>query len=138
MDPESDTEVLPPESRIGFASAAFWKQDFGVQTQTLINQISTDLNKELRCMPFSAKITHSDNQYLWFNAGATSGVKTGDKLTVYRKSSFFTDDMRSHVQLINTRNTLTVTEVQPLFSIGRLSQDSSTYNIQPDDVVIAW
>lgn len=129
---------LSPETRTGFASAAYWQQDFGQQTRSLVNQISNDLDEALRCMPFTARITRSDNEYLWFNAGALAGIKNGDKLTVYRKSSFFTDDMRSHVQLINTRSTLTVTEVQPLFAIGRLSQDSGSYNIQPDDVVIAW
>lgn len=129
---------LSPETRTGFASAAFWQQDYGLQSQKLLQQISNDLSDKLRCMPFSAKITRSDGQHIWFNAGALSGINAGDKLTVYRKSSFFTDDMRSHVQLINTRNTLTVTEVQPMFAIGRLAIDSAVYNIQPDDVVMAW
>jgi len=126
-----------PEARIGFGSAAFWQQDYGKQSKILLQQISNDLDDELRCMPFSAKITRSDGQYLWFNAGAMVGIEAGDKLTVYRKSSFYTDDMRSHVQLTNTRKTLTVTEVQPMFAIGKLSNDGAVYNIQPDDIVIA-
>ncbi len=129
---------LEPEARPGFASAEFWRQDYGKQTRVLLNQVASDLNNELRCMPFSARITKSDGNFLWFNAGALSGINAGDKLTVYRKSSFFTEDMRSHVQLTNTRKTMTVTEVQPMFAIGRLSEDGAVYNIQPDDVVIAW
>ncbi|RTE66932.1 hypothetical protein EH243_04865 [Amphritea opalescens] len=129
---------LEPEARPRFASAEFWRQDYGQQTRTLINQVASDLNEELRCMPFSARITKSEDNLLWFNAGALAGIKVGDKLTVYRKSNFFTDNMRSHVQLTNTRKTMTVTEVQPMFAIGRLAEDGTIDNIQPDDVVIAW
>ncbi|MDO6562597.1 flagellar assembly protein T N-terminal domain-containing protein [Amphritea sp. 1_MG-2023] len=129
---------LAPEARPHFASAAFWQQDYGNQTQILIHQIADDLNDELRCMPFTARITKSEDNLLWFNAGALSGMKVGDKLTVYRKSNFFSDTMRSHVQLTNTRKTMTVIEVQPMFAIGRLAEDSSIDNIQADDVVIAW
>ncbi|WP_296058821.1 flagella assembly protein FlgT [uncultured Amphritea sp.] len=129
---------LEPEARPGFASAEFWRQDYGKQTRELLNQIAADLNDELRCMPFSARITKSEDNLLWFNAGALAGIKAGDKLTIYRKSNFFTDDMRSHVQLTNTRKTLTVTEVQPMFAIGRLAEDGTIFNIQPDDVVISW
>ena len=128
---------LAPEARPGYGSAEFWRQDYGQQTRKLLQQVTEDLNSELRCKPFSARITKSDGSFLWFNAGATDGIKAGDKLSVYRKSSFFTEDMRSHVQLSNTRKTMTVTEVQPNFSIGRLTEDGAVYNIQPDDVVIA-
>ncbi|MBR9867455.1 MAG: hypothetical protein GYB20_06235 [Oceanospirillales bacterium] len=43
-----------------------------------------------------------------------------------------------HIQLTNTHKTLSVTEVQLMFAIGRLAEDSTIYNIQPDDVVISW
>ncbi len=129
---------LEPEARPGFASAEFWRQDYGQKTRAMLNQIASDLNNELRCMPFSARITKSEDNLIWFNAGALAGIKVGDKLTVYRKSNFFSDDMRSHVQLANTQKTITVTEVQPMFSVGRLGEDGALYNIQPDDVVISW
>lgn len=129
---------LRPEARPGFASAEFWQQDYGKQAQVLIQQIASDLNDELRCMPFSARITKSEDNLLWFNAGTLEGIKVGDKLTVYRKSNFFSDTIRSHVQLTNTRKTITVTEVHPMFAIGRLAEDGAIYNIQPDDVVISW
>lgn len=128
---------LQPEARPGFGNAEFWRQEYGQQTSELLKQVTSDLNKELRCKPFSARITRSDGPHLWFNAGALAGIKSGDKLTVYRKSSFYTEDMRSHVQLSNTRKTLTVTEVQPTFAVGRLAEDGEIYNIQPDDVVIS-
>lgn len=128
---------LPPETRTGFGSAEFWRMEYGQQTSQLLKQVTEDLNKELRCKPFSARITRSEGPFLWFNAGALSGIKQGDKLTVYRKSSFYTEDMRSHVQLSNTRKTMTVTEVQPTFAVGRLTEDGEIYNIQPDDVVIS-
>ena len=129
---------LAPEVRPGFGTGEFWRLDYGKQAQQLISQMTKEIDNELRCKPFSARITKSDGSFLWFNAGAQSGIKAGDKLTVYRKSSYFTDDMRSHVQLSNTRKTMTVTEVQPLFSVGRLMEDGAVYNIQPDDVVISW
>ena len=127
---------LEPEAKIGFASAAYWKQDYGMQTKILINQITDDLQTELRCKPFAASITRTDGTFIWFNAGSQSGINVGDRLSVYRKSSFYTDGMGENVQLSNTKSSITVTDVQPFFSVGRLTQEGSTYNIQPDDVVI--
>lgn len=127
---------LAPEAKIGFASAAYWKQDYGIQTRLLISQITDDIQAELRCKPFAASITQTDGNFIWFNAGSQAGINVGDRLSVYRKSSFYTNGISENVQLTNTQSSITVTDVQPFFSVGRLTQEGSTYNIQPDDVVI--
>ncbi|MCW8885541.1 MAG: hypothetical protein OQK12_09850, partial [Motiliproteus sp.] len=69
---------------------------------------------------------------------AIAGIRPGDKMTVYRKFTFYDQQNNPHVRLENTRHTLVVNEVHPLFAEGKLATDSSRENIQQDDVLLAW
>mgnify|MGYP000368242381 CR=1 FL=1 len=128
----------PVEMQTGYGTAAFWNLDYGKQINKLIGQATEELQQELRCMPFSVRITRTEGNQIWLNAGHNSGLKPGDKLTVYRKSTFYTENMRPNTQLTNTRSTVTIVDVQAGFSVGQLNGQSQQYNIQPDDIVFAW
>ncbi|MEH6813712.1 MAG: flagellar assembly protein T N-terminal domain-containing protein [Motiliproteus sp.] len=130
--------ALDDHSKTGFGTAAFLNTDYGQKVHALIRNISKDLNKQLRCEPFRARVVRTHGNSVTFNAGAIVGIRPGDKLTVYRKSTFFDQQNLPHVRLENTRHTLIVNEVHPLFSEGKLSADSEQENIQQDDVLLAW
>ena len=129
---------LDDHQKTGFGTAAFLKTDYGQKVNNLILEVSKDIEKQLKCEPFRARIVRTDRNSITFNAGAIVGVRPGDKLTVYRKSTFYDQQDRPHIRLENTEHTLIVNEVHPLFSEGKISVDTESKNIQQDDVLMAW
>ncbi|MBY4675638.1 flagellar assembly protein T N-terminal domain-containing protein [Marinobacterium arenosum] len=128
-----------PERRTGFNTAAFAKTNYGHAVGKLLGEIDRELTDQLRCRPFSARITRTEDKRVWINAGELDGLHVGDRLTVYRRSTAYTaNGLQSVSQLSNSRVTVTIEELQPTFAVGRLSADSGSMNIRPDDIVKSW
>lgn len=128
---------LDPTIKTGFGGAGFVKQDYGEKVQMLQQQIIKELTDKLTCEPFTARINRVDDRMVWISAGATQGLKKGDKLSIYRRSTFFTPDMRAQTQLSNTQQSITIKEVQGSFAAGQLSAPAEQFNIRPGDLVRA-
>ena len=121
----------------GFDTAGFARQDYGKKVKALQNKIVSNLSDELQCEPFSSRITRVEDKTIWINAGKQQGIKRGDKLTIYRRSTFFTPQMKANTQLSNTQQTLIINDVQPGFSSGRIGNAAESNNIRPGDLAIA-
>ena len=126
---------LDPAIRTGFATSGFFKQDYGKKVRELQKKIVRELTDEFACKPFTARINKTEGSQLWISVGSAEGLQRGDKLTVLRRSTFYTPDMRPTTQLINTKQTLTIDYVQPGLSSGHISGDAMQYNIRPGDMV---
>lgn len=124
--------------RTGFATPEFWKSDFGGQMKGLITQVVGDLNENLGCQPYMAKIIDTNADYIRVDTGGSVGMRPGDELTVFRTSTFYNLDMQGMTQLHDTKVKATITQVQPRFAIARLNKTPSRYAIQREDVVVAW
>ncbi len=129
--------ALDPSLHTGFATAAFHKQDYGQKVLALQQKIAKDLVETLRCEPFTTSISRVEDRTIWINAGRLQDVKVGDKLTLYRKETFFTPDMKANTQLINTRQTLVIDNVQQGFASGYINSAAASFNIRPGDIAIA-
>ena len=126
---------LDPAIRTGFSSSGFLKQDYGKKVRELQKKIVRELTEEFACKPFTARINKTEGSQLWINVGTAEGLQRGDKLTVFRRNTFYTPDMRPSTQLINTQQTLTIEHVGYGLSSGRLSGDAMQHNIRPGDMV---
>ena len=124
--------------RTGFATPAFFQGDYGQHVKTLLDDISRDLTKSLRCLPFSARITRTEENHVWIRAGKSSGLKRGDKLSIYRKTMFYNQTSQATTELINTRLTMIVDDVQPTTVKGHIDGSTTQHNIQADDIVMFW
>ncbi|WP_286236809.1 flagellar assembly protein T N-terminal domain-containing protein [Neptuniibacter halophilus] len=128
---------LDPTIKTGFATPGFMKQDYGQKVSALQKQMADDLNQALRCEPFTARIIRTQDRDIWINAGSQQGLKRGDKLTIYRKSTFYAPDMKANSSLDNTRQTLVIDDVQVSTASGKISGTTESYNIRPGDLAIA-
>lgn len=126
---------LDPTIKTGFTGAGFYKQDYGQKVSELQQKIAKDLAEKLQCEPFTARINRVEDSNVWISAGSAQGLKRGDKLTIYRRSTFFTPDMRAQTQLNNTRQSITIEDAQSAFASGRLNGTVQQYNIRPGDLV---
>lgn len=129
--------TLDPHIRAGFESPQFWQQDYGKKMREVIRVISNDIQLLLGCEPIRARITQTQQESVWINTGTDSGLRQGDKLRVYRRMTHYDSELRPYFELRDTGQLLTLEDVQPTMSRGRLPADSNTLNIQQDDIVIA-
>ncbi|KAA0874658.1 flagellar assembly protein T N-terminal domain-containing protein [Nitrincola tapanii] len=124
------------EKPLGFASAGFWQEDYGQAVERLIRQMSQEISEQLRCQAFSARITQTEGNRVWINAGSLSGLKPGDRLSVYRRQTHYDTLHQPYSELQNARVTLTLDQVEASFASGTLNtQTASSVNIQRDDWV---
>lgn len=124
--------------RTGFATPRFWKSDFGYQVKQTLSKVVTDLNENLGCQPYMAKIIDTQGDYIRLDTGSSVGMRPGDELTVFRTSTFFNLDQEGLTQLHDTKVKAVITQVQPRFAVAKLEKTPSRYAIQRDDVVVAW
>jgi len=124
--------------RTGFATPEFWKSPFGFETKGLISKVVADLNENLGCQPYMAKIIDTNADFIRVDTGGSVGMRPGDELTVFRTSTFYNLDMQGMTQLQDTKVKATITQVQPRFAIAKLNKTPSRFAIQREDVVVAW
>src|SRR5690606_48511 len=129
---------LAPDQAVPFASAGFWRVEYGKAVQRLLGDLVADVDEHLRCLPFMTRITRAQGDLLQFNAGGNTGVRPGDELQVYRASETYDAQLQKGMELTDAQVSLKVIQVQPGFAQGRLEVDAGRVNIQADDVLIAW
>ncbi len=124
--------------QVGFYTPAFLKTDYGQNVRTLLTQASAEVNQQLQCEPFRARIVRTQSNQLTFNAGSVVGIQPGDQFRLFRKSVFYDTLDQAHIKLEDTRSSVVVNEVQPRFSVANMDADAIELNIQQDDVLMAW
>ena len=124
--------------RTGFATPEFWKVDYGKQVKNLLIEVVEDLNENLGCQPYMAKIIDTQGDYVRLDTGGSVGMRPGDELTVFRTSTFYNLDQDALKQLKDTKVKAVITQVQPRFAIAKLNKTPSRYAIQREDVLVAW
>ena len=123
---------------VGFGSAEFWQDEYGLAVGGLVNEMAAMINDQLRCQPFMTRISRVEGKTIHFLSGASSGVRPGDKLSLYRTYNFYDADLLKGVELTNVKTALTVSQVHPGFASGKISVDPGRLNIQVDDLLVAW
>ncbi|MFG1496091.1 flagellar assembly protein T N-terminal domain-containing protein [Saccharospirillum sp. HFRX-1] len=128
----------PRNARVGFATGRFFSTDYGHEVKLLLDQAVEDIQKTIQCQPFMAAISQVNGQRIFVDTGASSGLRPGDFLSVYRTSQHFDRQGDTFWQLSDTRLVAEVKQVQPHFAIAELAIGSERLNLQMDDVVMAW
>lgn len=121
-----------------FAGTAFLNTSFGlVVAQMLNNQVET-IARELERQPWAANIVRIEGKKIFLDAGATSALTPGSRLTVYRKNPSVPVNIlagQGAPYLPETyAATLTLLQVQPNFAIGELAADPIRLNLQVGDL----
>lgn len=125
-------------ARMAYNSPAFQAQDYAQSIARLIDSMTDDIVEQLRCQPFMTRISRVDGKTLYFTAGASSGIRPGDTLAIYRTSNFYDANRLSGIDLHNVKTALTVSQVHSHFSSGTILVDPGRINIQEDDLLVAW
>lgn len=124
-----------------FNSREFQQSQMGGAVQSIIEQQIADIAAKTDCLPLMERIVRVDKPYVYIGAGSASNMRVGDTLAVYHQIDkplpgvyYQNDRLLGYSEELRT--TLTITQVQPSFSIGRLELESAT--ISPMDMVRSW
>jgi len=136
-------EAAEGEVNIGhektFASKSFLSTAYGQAISKTIDAAAELISTDLEHLPFTAKVVRVADGQVYVNVGGTSLIAPGDQLVVYRKETkFWTSGFGSNHEYGVTEtpvSTLSIVQVQPMFSIGTLFPNGNNVTVEAGDVV---
>lgn len=131
------------EQRIGrdkpFGSASFAATPFGGAILRALDEGVARIAQDLAPLPFMAKIVQVQGNQVFIDAGSTSSVAPGDQLVIYRldaRQQVYGNDPLVPLGTVEAPvGTLSIVQVQPGFSIGRIEPASAAKQVSAGDLV---
>lgn len=124
-------------AQTGFMTSAFQATAYGRAVADTLARAAADISAELRCQPFMTRITRVDDHQVYLATGASSGLRPGQELSIYRRFEFI-DAPGNTYELQPTQTVLKINQVHPDFSRGQIPVQAGRRNIQQDDIAIIW
>jgi len=122
-----------------FASASFFATSFGKAISEALDTASELIAKDLENLPFAARVIKIADGRIYIDAGGTSFVAPGDKLVAYHLrrefplSGFGPGNEYGITETPVT--TVSIVQVQPLFSICTLPTSAKGVTLEVGDLV---
>lgn len=91
----------------------------------------------LACQPFMTRVVRVEGPSVTLASGATAGLRPGDELHVYRSARHW-DALAGAPELRDAGVSVTLNNVHPEFSSGRMPKLAGQVNVQRDDLAIVW
>lgn len=123
---------------VGTDSPYFWSSHYGRQIVNVLQQAQEMIEQEISCQPFMARISRTRGHRIHIDATASSNIRAGDELQVYRSGDRYDGYFSRQRQLTAMGQVATVKQVQPHFIIADLPLSGENLAIQQDDIVIIW
>ncbi|HTD07230.1 flagella assembly protein FlgT middle domain-containing protein [Undibacterium sp.] len=121
-----------------FGSKNFFSTSLGKAIDEMLNRMAEQVDADVAGIPLSAKVLRVNNGQILLDAGAASAIAVGDVLSVYRLKNEMPLTTAQQVVFGASEvraGTVSIAQVQPLFSIGELSEDARTDGIKAGDIV---
>jgi len=131
---------IPATYTVG--SERFNTTSTGAKIAKIIDQASNDIRRTLNCYPFTTRIIEIKDDKVFIDAGAQEKLNIGDQLVVYSTGN--TDDLHLDGGLSfigkdkQPTGVLTILNVTPRYSIGRLEAPARDLGIKVGDWVKSW
>lgn len=108
-------------SKIPFGTEAYTKTPIGKATNEVIKETVDKIVAAMAKVPFTCKVIKSSGDQVYLNVGADSGIAVGDKYEVFALGEAMVDpDSGMNLGAEKEKaGTVTVTKVQPKFSIAK-------------------
>lgn len=83
LSAEARGDVIP-DTRVPFASAAFWRTDYGKTVDSVLDRAVASVVDTIGCLPYSTRIVRVVGRQVYLDGGSMDGLQVGDRLVVYR------------------------------------------------------
>lgn len=132
-------EQAQGEVRVGndkpFGSSFFFETEFGQATNRLLDLAVRDIRAALEKVPFSANIVRVEGKLAYLDAGSDALLKAGDQLVVYVRDTPVVGLKGAELGATDrAADTATLTQVQPQFSIGELTEEAAKHGIKAGNI----
>ncbi len=133
-------EQAEGEVRVGndkpFGSSIFLATEFGQAVNRLLDAAAGDIRAALEKAPFSANIIKAEARKVFLDAGSDARLKPGDQLVIFVRDASPVVGLKGAVLGATDRaaDIVTLTEVQPQFSIGELAEEAAKQGIRAGSI----
>lgn len=120
-----------------FGSSIFLETELGQALNRLIDRAVTDIRAALVKIPFSAHLTRVEANKVVLDAGSDSLLRPGDRFVAYVRDAISVDGLKGVALGFMERaaDTVTLTQVQPQFAVGELTEDAAKHGIKAGNIV---
>lgn len=130
---------VPPGIQMG--SQAFQQTDVGAAFHAVLDKIAQWSEQQTSCAPFSARVIRVEGERIYLDVGAEARLAPGDSLVIFRirqnsKITSLDNELLGYER--NSLPSLSLREVQPMFSVARLNTPNTKIRIQVGDEVYAY
>lgn len=135
-----DEQAQGDAMRVGhdkpFGSSLFFETELGQAMNQLLDLAVNDVRAALKNVPFSAHVIRVDANKVFLDAGSDSLLRPGDQLVVYVRDTAPVVGLKGSVLGVTDRaaDTVTLTQVQPQFSSGVLSEEAAKSGIKAGNI----
>lgn len=131
---------IPASYTVG--SERFNATSTGAKIAHIIEQASADIRQALSCYPFMTRIVDIKDNKVFIEAGAQERINIGDQLVVYGSANGNELHLEGGLSYIGKdkqpSGVLTILEVNPRYSVGRLEAPARELGIKIGDWVKSW
>ena len=118
-------------------TTSWFETDVGKQVDEMLKAMSTQIDENLACVPFSTQVTSVKEDELKIAAGYRQGIRPGETLRVYPTGSLFEPD--GSQSLVNNKVWIKVKSVFPNYSLASVSEGMvNIESLSTGDIVRAW
>ena len=124
--------------KVGMTNPVFWASDYGQAIKQSLQKATEFVEQFVQCQPFMARIKRADGHRLLIDSSASSNLRHGDTLNIYRTGDLRQDYFSNQRLLTSMNQTAQVKQVQPHFIIADMPISAENLAVQQDDMVIIW
>ena len=118
------------------AGRQFWRSDYGVAIDGLIEKVQTAIEEVVHCQPLQGKIVSVQDNQVQFNLGANHGVTKGQIFSIIHQSHFINQNGKHLPRFVISPYQVEVTDIYTKTAIAKSVNNDLLGNIQTTDYVI--
>jgi hypothetical protein len=125
-------------TKIDVNSATFWHSEYGRMLDKTLNNIMTDIDDNIMCLPTRGKILNVAGNKILINLGSRQGVKIGDEFSLLHLNNFVDKNGQTYAGFNVSAYKVKVTQVSQQTAKAVTLDDTLLGNIQVDDLAVRY
>jgi len=124
--------------KIDVSSATFWQSEYGLMLEKTLNNVMTDIDDNIMCLPTRGKIINVAGNKILINLGSRQGVKIGDEFSLLHTNNFVDNNGQTYAGFNVSAYKVKVTQVSQQTARAVTLDDTLLGNIQIDDIAVRY
>jgi len=132
------TWTYAKRTKVDVNSATFWHSEYGRMLDKTLNNIMTDIDDNIMCLPTRGKILNVAGNKILINLGSRQGVKIGDEFSLLHLNNFVDENGQTYAGFNVSTYKVKVIQVSQQTAKAVTLDDTLLGNIQVDDLAVRY